>query len=88
MAQLPRSLQNAVELHESEKPTNEQLIEFEQALLAQNTVPNIGNPCMKRTMMVGPKKFVGKKKNSQIHQHTNRKYNGHTEFDTYSLMQN
>lgn len=41
---------------------------------------------MKRTMMVGPKKFVGNKKNSQIHQHTNKKYTSHTEFDTYSLM--
>jgi hypothetical protein len=45
----------------------EQLIEFEQALLALQIIPNIVNPCLKKTMMVGPKKFVGKTPNSQVH---------------------
>ena len=36
-------------------------------------------------MMVGPKKFVGKMKNSQIHQHTNKRVT-HTDFDTFSLI--
>ena len=47
------------------RPENDdQLIEFEQALLSLSLIPNISNPCMKRTMMVGPKKFVGKIPNS------------------------
>ena len=51
-----------------EKPiTDEQLIEFEQALLAQTVIPAIMNPCPKRTMNFGPKKFVGKVPNNQIH---------------------
>ena len=37
-------------------------------------------------MMAGPKKFVGKVPNSQIHQHTNKK-TIHTDFDTFSLME-
>lgn len=63
-----------------------QIIEFEQALLAQAVITNIANPCMKRTMNVGPKKFVGKTPNSQVHQHTNKKMN-FTDFDTMSLVQ-
>ena len=48
-----------------EKPiTDEQLIEFEQALLAQTVMQPIANPCMKRTMNFGPKKFVGKVPNN------------------------
>lgn len=70
------------------KPENnlEQLIEFEQALLALQIVPNIVNPCLKKTMMVGPKKFVGKNSNSQVHQHTNKK-TIITDFDTMSMLQ-
>lgn len=41
---------------------------------------------MKRTMMVGPKKFVGKATNPQIHMHSNTKKT-YTDFDTFSLMQ-
>mmetsp|Transcript_18455 Transcript_18455/g.23001 ORF Transcript_18455/g.23001 Transcript_18455/m.23001 type:complete len:91 (-) Transcript_18455:126-398(-) len=41
---------------------------------------------MKRTMMVGPKKFVGKTNNPQIHVHSNNKKT-FTDFDTFSLMQ-
>jgi len=37
-------------------------------------------------MNVGPKKFVGKKSNPQIHQHTNKKLQ-YTDFDTFSLIQ-
>ena len=70
----------------SKPSTDEQLIEFEQALIAQAIVPNIMNPCMKRTMNVGPKKFVGKKPNPQIHQHSNKRTN-FTEFDTLSMVQ-
>ena len=68
-------------------PTEDQLIEFEQALIALQVIPNIVNPCMKRTMMVGPKKFIGKVPNPQIHQHTNKKQT-YTDFDTFSLMKN
>ena len=58
-ANLQRSMdQTAVE---------DQLIEFEQALIALQVFPGISNPCMKRTMAVGPKKFVGKVPNPQIH---------------------
>ena len=46
---------------------DQKLIEFEQALMALAVVPTIANPCMKRTIMVGPKKFVGKKLNSRVH---------------------
>ena len=41
---------------------------------------------MKRTMMVGPKKFIGKKPNPQIHVHTNNKKT-YNDFDTLSLVQ-
>jgi len=37
-------------------------------------------------MMVGPKKFVGKNSNSQVHQHTNKK-TIITDFDTMSMLQ-
>lgn len=47
----------------SEQEKADQLVEFEQALIALQGIPNIANPCMKRTMNVGPKKFVGKKSN-------------------------
>lgn len=49
-------------------------------------IVNIANPCMKRTMNVGPKKFIGKIPNSQVHQHTNKKMH-FTDFDTMSLVQ-
>ena len=65
---------------------DQKLIEFEQALMALAVVPTIANPCMKRTIMVGPKKFVGKKLNSRVHQHTNKKLLV-ADFDTLSLVQ-
>ena len=65
--------------------TEEQMIEFEQALLAQTVIPAIGNPCLKRTMNFGPKKFVGKVPNALIHQHSNKRVNC-TNFDTFSMM--
>jgi len=71
---------------EAIRETDEQVIEFEQALIALQVIPNIANPCMKKTMMVGPKKFVGKVPNPQIHQHSNIK-KAHTDFDTFSLIQ-
>ena len=83
---IPSSLQSIQNSQVSKNlVASEQLIEFEQALLAQDTVPNIANPCMKRTMLVGPKKYCGKKPNPQIHQHVIKKLNG-TDFDTYSLV--
>ena len=53
--------------------------------MSLSLIPNISNPCMKRTMLVGPKKFVGKVPNSQVHQHTNKKLN-YTDFDTLSMI--
>lgn len=45
-------------------PVNEQaVIEFEHALMALQKIPAMSNPCLKRTMAVGPKKFVGSKPN-------------------------
>ena len=64
---------------------SQQLIEFEQALLVQSNIPNISNPCMRRTMNIGPKKFVGSRENPQLHLHTNRKAN-FTDFDTFSML--
>lgn len=70
-----------------EKPiTDEQLIEFEQALLAQTVIPAIISPCPKRTMNFGPKKFVGKVPNNQIHQYTGKKVSN-IDFDTFSMLQ-
>ena len=43
--------------------SEEHLIEFEQALMALNTNTAIQNPCLKRTMMVGPKRMIGKEPN-------------------------
>ena len=63
----------------------DQLVEFEQALLAQSNIPNIANPCMRRTMMVGPKKYMGKNANPQLHQHTNKKV-CYADFDTFSMI--
>ena len=69
-----------------EKPiTDEQLIEFEQALLAQTVVPCINNPCMKRTMNFGPKKLIGTVANNLVHQHTNKK-TMYADFDTFSML--
>ena len=64
---------------------DEQIVEFEQALIVITAVRNIANPCKKRTMTVGPKKFVGKVPNAQIHIHTNTKKT-HNDFDTLSLV--
>ena len=61
---------------------NEQsVVEFEHALMSLNKIPSYPNPCVKRTMALGPKKFVGYKPNQQIHQHTNTKLK-FTDFDT------
>ena len=49
--------------------------------MALEPLPPTSNPCLKRTMAVGPKKFVGSKPNQQIHQYTNKKI-AFTEFDT------
>ena len=51
----------------SQPKTEDLLIEFEQALISLSVIPNIGNPCMKRTMNAGPKKMIGNMPNSQIH---------------------
>ena len=52
---------------------NEQaVIEYEHALMALQKMPSIGNPCLKRTMNLGPKKFIGTQPNQQIHRHTNK----------------
>ena len=48
-------------------------------------VGEIRNPCQKRTLMMGPKKFIGMKPNQQIHQHTSKKVQ-YTDFDTYSRV--
>lgn len=53
--------------------------------MALAQIPKIQNPCMKRTMLVGPKKFVGSVENPQIHQYTSKKIT-FTEFDTLSLV--
>jgi len=63
----------------------EHIIEFEQALLSLQVIPNIANPCMKKTMMIAPKKFVGKVPNSQVHHHSNAKKT-YTDFDTFHLV--
>ena len=63
-------------------PVNEQaVIEFEYALMALQKIPPMSNPCLKRTMAVGPKKFIGSRPNQQIHRHTNKGI-VYTEFDT------
>lgn len=41
--------------------------------------------CSRRTMNLGPKKFVGTIRNMQMHQHTNKKTT-FNEFDTLSLV--
>ena len=41
-------------------PMNEQsVVEFEHALMSLNKIPSYPNPCLKKTMALGPKKFVG-----------------------------
>lgn len=49
--------------------------------MALAKMPSTSNPCLKRTMAVGPKKFIGSKPNQQIHRHTNKGIVV-TEFDT------
>ena len=65
--------------------SSEQLIEFEQSLIAQSNIPNIANPCLRRTMLVGPKKMIGNNPNPQLHQHSNKKV-AYTDFDTFSML--
>jgi len=48
----------------SQEKVEEHIVEFEQALLSLQAILNIANPCMKKTMMIAPKKFVGKVANS------------------------
>ena len=63
----------------------EAVIEFEHALMALNKIPSTSNPCLKRTMAVGPKKFIGTQPNQQIHRHTNKGI-AFTEFDTLARV--
>ena len=65
--------------------SNIHLIEYEQALMSLRQVGAIQNPCLKRTIMMGPKKFIGKKPNQQIHQHTSKRAK-FTDFDTYNKV--
>lgn len=62
------------------------IVEFEAALMAMAQIAPINNPCLKRTMNMGPKKFVGKVPNCLVHQHTSKKIVS-SDFDTFSRVQ-
>lgn len=36
------------------------IVEFEAALMALNHITPMNNPCLKKTMNLGPKKLIGK----------------------------
>ena len=66
--------------------SQENLIEFESALRVLNNLVLVQNPCLRKTMNMGPKKFNGTVPNSQVHQHTNKKIT-YTDFDTFTRIQ-
>lgn len=66
--------------------SQENLIEFESALRVLNNLVLVQNPCLRKTMNMGPKRFNGTVANSQVHQHTNKKVT-YTDFDTFTRIQ-
>ena len=59
-------------------------IEFENTLRMLNNIAVIQNPCVRKTMQMGPKKFNGKIQNP-VHQQNNKKP-VFTDFDTFSKV--